>query len=430
MYFNNLKNKIINNKVKIGIIGLGYVGLPLSIKFTQKNISVVGFDIDKKLVSTLNNGKFHLKTINKIFMNNKFKKNFSATTNFSKISDVDVIIICVPTPLKKDKKPDLSFLKNTIKNIEKYLVHGQLISLESTTYPGTTRELIVNKISNKYQIGKDFFISFSPERENPGENSILFNKITKICGGFSKKCRELSKNLYLKISPVKTVSSLEAAEMTKLHENIYRTVNISLVNEMKMISEKFGLDINEIINAAKTKPFGFNAFYPGPGIGGHCIPVDPFYLVWAAKKRNVRTDFIDLSARINERISTWMLKIIKKTLKTSNKSKKKILAVGLSYKKNVDDTRESPSFKIIEKLLKANFIVKYYDPFFKKFPKQRNYKFNIKTIKFNKTNISKFDAVIILTNHDKINYELIEENAKFIFDTRGVIKKNDNVKYV
>ena len=277
MYFNNLKNKIINNKVKIGIIGLGYVGLPLSIKFTQKNISVIGFDIDKKLVSTLNNGKFHLKTINKIFMNNKFKKNFSATTNFSKISDVDVIIICVPTPLKKDKKPDLSFLKNTIKNIEKYLVHGQLISLESTTYPGTTRELIVNKISNKYQIGKDFFISFSPERENPGENSILFNKITKICAGFSKKCRELSKNLYLKISPVKTVSSLEAAEMTKLHENIYRTVNISLVNEMKMISEKFGLNINEIINAAKTKPFGFNAFYPGPGIGGHCIPVDPFF---------------------------------------------------------------------------------------------------------------------------------------------------------
>ena len=430
MYFNNLKNKIINNKVKIGIIGLGYVGLPLSIKFTQKNISVIGFDIDKKLVSTLNNGKFHLKTINKIFMNKRFKRNFSATNNFSKISNVDVIIICVPTPLKKDKKPDLSFLKKTIKNIKKYLVRGQLISLESTTYPGTTRELIVNKINNKYEVGKDFFISFSPERENPGENSILFNKITKICAGYSKKCRELSKNLYLKISPVKTVSSLEAAEMTKLHENIYRTVNISLVNEMKMISEKFGLNINEIINAAKTKPFGFNAFYPGPGIGGHCIPVDPFYLVWAAKKRNVRTDFINLSARINDRISVWMLKIIKKTLKTNKRSKKKILAVGLSYKKNVDDTRESPSFKIIEQLLKANFIVKYYDPFFKRFPKQRNYKFNIKTIKFNKTSISKFDAVIILTNHDKINYGLIEKNAKFIFDTRGVIKKNNNVKYI
>ena len=430
MYFNNLKNKIINNKVKIGIIGLGYVGLPLSIKFTQKNISVIGFDIDKKLVSTLNNGKFHLKTINKIFMNKRFKRNFSATNNFSKISNVDVIIICVPTPLKKDKKPDLSFLKKTIKNIKKYLVRGQLISLESTTYPGTTRELIVNNINNKYEVGKDFFISFSPERENPGENSILFNKITKICAGYSKKCRELSKNLYLKISPVKTVSSLEAAEMTKLHENIYRTVNISLVNEMKMISEKFGLNINEIINAAKTKPFGFNAFYPGPGIGGHCIPVDPFYLVWAAKKRNVRTDFINLSARINDRISVWMLKIIKKTLKTNKKSKKKLLVVGLSYKKNVDDTRESPSFKIIEQLLKANFIVKYYDPFFKKFPKQRNYKFNIKTIKFNKTIISKFDAVIILTNHDKINYGLIEKNAKFIFDTRGVIKKNNNVKYI
>ena len=430
MYFNNLKNKIINNKVKIGIIGLGYVGLPLSIKFTQKNISVIGFDIDKKLVSTLNKGKFHLKTINKIFMNDKFKKKFSATTNFSKISNVDIIIICVPTPLKKDKKPDLTFLKRTIENIKRYLVPGQLVSLESTTYPGTTKELIVDKLKNKYEIGKNFFISFSPERENPGENSILFNKITKICAGYTKNCREISKNLYMKISPVKTVSSLEAAEMTKLHENIYRTVNISLVNEMKIISESFGLDINEIINAAKTKPFGFNAFYPGPGIGGHCIPVDPFYLVWAAKKRNVRTDFINLSARINDRISSWILKIIKKTLKVNKKSSKNILAIGLSYKKNVDDTRESPSFKIIEKLLKSNFNVKYYDPFFKKFPKQRNYNFNIKPINFNKSNIMKFDAVIILTNHDKINYKLIEKNAKFIFDTRGVIKKGNNVKYL
>ncbi len=431
MYFINLKNKIINNKVKIGIIGLGYVGLPLSIKFTQKNISVTGFDIDKKLVSTLNRGKFHLKTIDKTFMNSKFKKNFFATNNFSKIKEVDVIIICVPTPLKKNKIPDLTFLKKTLINIKKYLVAGQLISLESTTYPGTTKELIVDKISKKFEIGKNFFVSFSPERENPGENSILFNKITKICAGYSSKCKEISKNLYLKISPVKTVSTLETAEMTKLHENIYRTVNISLVNEMKIISEKFGLNINEIINAAKTKPFGFNAFYPGPGIGGHCIPVDPFYLVWAAKKKNVRTDFINLSASINDRISNWILNIVKKTLRKKKiKTRMKILAVGLSYKKNVDDTRESPSFKIIEKLLKAKFEVKYYDPFFKKFPKQRNYKFKLNPVKLNRKNILNFDAVIILTNHDNINYKLIENNAKFIFDTRGVIKKNSNVKYL
>ncbi len=425
--FNNLKQKIINNKVSIGIIGLGYVGLPLSIKFTQKNLSVIGFDIDKKTVSTLNKGKFHLKTIDKSFFNKKFKNNFKATTDFKLIKEVDIIIICVPTPIKKNKSPDLRFLKKTIDNINKFCVSGQLISLESTTYPGTTRELIADKINKKFLLGKNFFLSFSPERENPGENSILKSNIIKICGGYSKQCKILSKLLYEKILPVKTVSNLETAEMTKLHENIYRTVNISLVNEMKMICDKFKINIHEVINAASTKPFGFNAFYPGPGIGGHCIPVDPFYLVWACKKKGVSTDFINLSANINERLSNWIVKKIKTKLKKKSNS---ILSIGLSYKKNVDDTRESPSFKIIERLIKAKFKVDYYDPFFKTFPIQRNYNFKLKPIKLNKNNISKYDAVLILTDHDSVDYKLIEKNSKLIFDTRGIIKKNKNVFYL
>ena len=430
MYFNNLKKKIINNKVTIGIIGLGYVGLPLSIKFTQKNISIIGFDIDKKLVKTVNGGRFHLKTIDKKFHNAKFKKNFIATTDFKNIRNVDVIIICVPTPLTKNKKPDLSFLKNTIKNIKNYLKPGQIISLESTTYPGTTRDLIGKQIEKKFVLGKNFFLSFSPERENPGENSILFSNITKICGGYTNNCKIIAKNIYEKILPVKTVSNLETAEMTKLHENIFRTVNISLVNEMKIICDKFNINIHDVIDGAKTKPFGFTAFYPGPGIGGHCIPVDPFYLVWACRNKNVSTDFINLSARINDKLSSWILEKIKKKLSEIKKVRKLILVIGLSYKKNVDDTRESPSFKIIEKLIENSFDVSYHDPYFKKFPKQRNYKFNLKSVNLNKKIVKKFDAVIILTDHDNIKYKLIEKEAKFVFDTRGVIKKNNNVMYL
>ncbi len=427
MNFINLKRKIINNKVTVGIIGLGYVGLPLSIKFTQKNIKVIGFDINREIVRKLSNGVFHLKTINKKFYNKKFKTHFFPSNDFSLIHKVDIIIICVPTPIKRNKKPNLSFLKNTLRNIKKYLRVGQLISLESTTYPGTTRELIANKIKKNFKLGQNFFLSFSPERENPGENSILNNKITKVCGGYSKNCREIAKKIYEKIAPIKTVSSLEIAEMTKLHENIYRTVNISLVNEMKMICDKFGINIYEVIEAAKTKPFGFNSFYPGPGIGGHCIPVDPFYLVWACEKRNVKTDFINLSARINEKLSSWILKKIKKKIGLSKDKKKSILVIGLSYKKNVDDTRESPSFVIINKLLKNGFKVAYHDPFFKSFPVQRNYDFKIKSINLNKKNISKFSAVLILTDHTKVNYDLIKKNSKLIFDTRGIVKKGENV---
>lgn len=347
MHFHNLKNKISNNKIKIGVIGLGYVGLPLSIKFVGKNLKVIGFDINETIIKSLNKGKFHLKTINKNYYNKKFKKNFEATSDFKKISEVDVIIICVPTPIKKNKEPNLSFLKNTFKNIKNHLKIGQLISLESTTYPGTTRELIVNKLKNKFKIGTEFFVSFSPERENPGENSILNSKITKICGGYTNNCNILASKIYKKITSVKPVRSLEIAEMTKLHENIFRTVNISLVNEMKIICDKFNIDINEVIDAAKTKPFGFSPFYPGPGIGGHCIPVDPFYLVYACKKINVSTDFINLSARINDKLSDWIVKKIKKVLhKKKQKSTYKILVIGLSYKKNVDDTRSLLHLKL------------------------------------------------------------------------------------
>lgn len=428
-HFFNLKKRISNNNITIGIIGLGYVGLPLSIKFTQKKIKVVGFDINSEIVSTLNSGKFHIKTIDQKFYDKKFEKYFSATTNFELISNVDVIVICVPTPIKKNKEPDLSYLKKTIKYIFDHLKPGQLISLESTTYPGTTRDLIAENIKNKFKLGSNFFLCFSPERENPGENSILHSHIVKICGGFTEKCKLIGKSLYSKITEVKTVDSLEVAEMTKLHENIYRTVNISLVNEMKIICDKFNIDINSVIDAAKTKPFGFSPFYPGPGIGGHCIPVDPFYLVWACKKKKIKTEFIDLSARINDRLSKWILKKIKKEFLKRNifKIKKSILVIGLSYKKNVDDTRESPSFKIIEQLILENFTVNYFDPFWKKFPKQRKYKFNLNYKSLNKKNIKSHDCILILTDHDNINYKLIEQNSKLIFDTRNRIKTKKNL---
>tara|TARA_A100001015_G_scaffold40493_1_gene44407 strand:- start:2209 stop:3489 length:1281 start_codon:yes stop_codon:yes gene_type:complete len=416
----NLLYKLKSNRFSIGIIGLGYVGLPLSLKFVNKKINVIGFDINSKIVKQLNlKKKLHIDTIDKKFLNKNFKEYFYATTNFEKIKYVDVIIICVPTPIKNNKVPDLSFLKNTIKSIYCHLKKDQILCLESTTYPGTTRELFGNQIKKKFQIGKEFYIGYSPERENPGKNSILEKKIPKVCSGYTSNCLKMIKILYEKILPVKTVKSLEIAEMTKLHENIYRTINISYVNEMKMICHAFNLDIYDVISAAKTKPFGFNAFYPGPGIGGHCIPVDPFYLVWACKKKRIKTEFINLSGRINDKLAPWILKKIKSKL---NEDQKKCLLIGLSYKKNIGDTRESPSFKIADLLLKSKFKVDYHDPYLKSFPKQRSFNFRLAYKSLNRKNIRKYDFIIILTDHDNINYELLKSNSNIIFDTRGRIK--------
>ncbi|MDA9996073.1 nucleotide sugar dehydrogenase [Candidatus Pelagibacter sp.] len=424
-----LKNKIKKNKEIIGIFGLGYVGLPLALNFAKKKIKVYGFDIDKKKIKTIQENKSYLSHINSKEILDGKKNGFIVTADYSYVKNLDVIIICVPTPLTKNKKPDLSYIKSTLYSILPHLKEQQLISLESTTYPGTTNEIILPILENKgFVIGKNFFLSFSPERLDPGIKSISFNKIPKITGGITKNCLELSSKIYQKVhKKIVKVSNTQTAEATKLLENVYRAVNIGLVNELKMLTDKLNINIYEIIKAASTKPFGYTPFYPGPGLGGHCIPVDPYYLSWKADQVGINTKFIKLAGEINSRIPNIIVKKIKKILKGSQSKNQKILVLGVAYKKNVNDLRESPGIKIIDLLMKNKFNVSYSDPLIPKIPILRNYNFKLKSIKINSNSLKKFDLTIITTDHDKFNYELIYKFSQLIFDTRGVFsgdKKN------
>lgn len=413
------------NKFKTGIIGLGYVGLPRALQFCKKGINVCGLDIDEEKINQLNNGKSYLTNIKsmdiKKYINNK---KFFPTNNFSYISELDNIIICLPTPLNKKNKPDLSYIKNTLKKISKYLKSNQMICLESTSYPGTTFEVFVKPLSKKFDIGKNFFISFSPERNDPGLK-IDIDTIPKILSGYSKKCLFKSTQLYKKIfKKLVIVESLEIAEMTKIYENVFRAVNIGFVNEMKKICNKMNIDINKVIDAAKSKPFGFMPFYPGPGLGGHCIPIDPFYLSWKANKLGIQTKFIEISGKINQSMPKWIVNKIHyfyfKNKKKLNFKNKKILILGISYKKNINDMRESPALELINILLKHNARVEFYDPFFKNIPITRKYDFSkIKNTKITNNNLKKFDGVILVTDHDNINYKKIINYSKVIFDTRN-----------
>ena len=414
-YKTELLSKIKSNKAKIGIIGLGYVGLPLACSFANKKISVVGFDVDKKKIENINSNISYIKHISNSIIKN-CSKNLIATFNFKIINQVDVIILCLPTPVKKNLIPDLSYITSTLKNVKKYLKQGQILILESSTYPGSTKEIILPYLK-KFKVGKNFFLAYSPEREDPNNQKYRIKNIPKICSGYSKNCLTISKKLYEKIiDKVVSVSNLETAEFTKLYENIYRSVNIGLVNELKIISNKLNLDIYEIINAAKTKPFGFQAFYPGPGVGGHCIPVDPYYLSWVAKKNKIKLNLIHHAGKINSQMPSW---IIKKTLR--EKKIKNALIVGVAYKKDLDDTRESPAIEFIKILQKRKIFVNYYDPIVKEL-KSRNLDDKLKSVKLNKKTISNYDCVFITTDHSKINYELIKKNANLIIDTRNVYK--------
>ena len=414
-YKTELLSKIKSNKAKIGIIGLGYVGLPLACSFANKKISVVGFDVDKKKIENINSNISYIKHISNSIIKN-CSKNLIATFNFKIINQVDVIILCLPTPVKKNLIPDLSYITSTLKNVKKYLKQGQILILESSTYPGSTKEIILPYLK-KFKVGKNFFLAYSPEREDPNNQKYRIKNIPKICSGYSKNCLTISKKLYEKIiDKVVSVSNLETAEFTKLYENIYRSVNIGLVNELKIISNKLNLDIYEIINAAKTKPFGFQAFYPGPGVGGHCIPVDPYYLSWVAKKNKIKTNLIHHAGKINSQMPSW---IINKTLK--EKKIKNALIVGVAYKKDLDDTRESPAIKFLNILKKKRVSVSYYDPIVKEL-KSRNFDYKLKSVKLNKKTIANYDCVFITTDHSKINYELIKKNANLIIDTRNVYK--------
>ena len=431
--YNRIKNKFECNNFTVGVIGLGYVGLPLALSFCEKKINVIGFDINQKYLNKLSNGESYIHHIDSERISKAINKRYlKPTCNFNEISNVDAILICVPTPLNKHKEPDLGFIKSTLNSIVENLKEGQLLILESTTYPGTTDELIKPFIENRgLKVGKDFFLAYSPEREDPGNTEFTISEIPKILGGCTPNCSSLGEILYKKIiTNIVVLSSTKAAEMTKLLENIYRAVNIGLINELKLLSDSLEIDIYEIIKAASTKPFGFEAFYPGPGIGGHCIPIDPFYLSWKAKEYGINLKFIELAGEINSSMPNHILSKITTHLNSIRKSIKnsKILVLGLSYKKNIDDLRESPSLKIIELLLNSGALVKYNDPFFTELPSLRNFDYEIENVEINETNLRGFDCVILCTDHDNFDYELIKNNSKFLLDTRGKFKLQKNIQ--
>ena len=423
----NLLKKIRENKAVIGVIGLGYVGLPLSLRFSEVGNSVIGFDIDNSKVEMLNNGESYIEHISNARVDISLKNGFKSTSDFSLISEVDAIIICVPTPLNKHREPDLSFIISTVKSITPHLRKGQIVSLESTTYPGTTEEELLPRIqSTGLRVGIDLFLVYSPEREDPGNPDFETHTISKVVGGYTPACLEVGKALYEQaINEIVTVSSTKAAEMTKLLENIYRAVNIGLVNEMKIVADKMDIDIHEVIRAASSKPFGFTPFYPGPGLGGHCIPIDPFYLTWKAREYDINTRFIELAGEVNSNMPYWVLNKVVDSLNDYGKSLKeaKILILGIAYKKNVDDMRESPAVKLMELLSQKGAKIEYSDPFIPVFPAIRKYFFDLSSVNLTSNNIAKYDLLLLVTNHDNFDYSLIQKHAKIIIDTRGVYSK-------
>ena len=416
----HLITKIKKKDITIGIVGLGYVGLPLALRFSEVGFNVIGYDKDKQKTLKLKKNKSYIKSISDKELE---KKNFTPTSNLKKLSTSDAIIICLPTPLRKNSKvPDMTYIKNFASSIKTFLRENHIIILESTTYPGTTREFFLPVLENcGFRPGEDVFLIYSPEREDPGNKKYKIKNIPKIVSGYSYNCKKIGSLIYGKVAK-KTVEvkSLEHAEMVKLYENIYRSINIGLANEMKIVCEKMSLNIFEVIKAASTKPFGFSPFYPGPGYGGHCIPIDPFYLSWKSQQFGYKPKFIELSAKINNSMPSYIKKNIKKILKEDKKKLFKILILGIAYKKNVDDLRESPAVQLINILHEEkNLQIYFYDPFIKKID-SRNKKFkdiNYFNLKYNKLN--KFDLVAILTDHDILDYKKIFKYSKIILDCRG-----------
>ncbi len=410
----------------IGIVGLGYVGLPLSLGFSNKGYKVIGFDIDQSKIDQLSSGKTYIKHIPDSAIQGMLDNGFEATVDFSKASEVDALILCVPTPLDQHREPDLSFVLDTMNSLLPYIRKGQVVSLESTTYPGTTDEELRPRIESMgLNVGEDIFLVYSPEREDPGNKNFTTQTIPKVCGGDTKACQEVGVALYAKvIDKVVPVSSTRTAEMTKLLENIHRAVNIGLVNEMKIVADKMGIDIYEVIDAAATKPFGFVPYYPGPGLGGHCIPIDPFYLTWKAREYGINTRFIELAGEVNNNMPEWVVGKIVQGLNDYKKSinGSRILMLGIAYKKNVDDMRESPSVEIMQLMKDAGAEVEYSDTYVPVFPKMRRYSFNLKSIALDAEQIQQYDCIVVGANHDDFDYSLILDNAKLIVDTRGVYR--------
>jgi UDP-N-acetyl-D-glucosamine dehydrogenase len=436
-------NKIADKSIVVGIIGLGYVGLPLGLEFANKNFKVIGFDLDESKIKFLSKGKSYIKHISSDRIKKFFvdKKNFTVTSDFSHLPEADAIIICVPTPLNEHREPDMSFIENTANMVQKYLRKGQLVSLESTTYPGTTDEILLPLFENApkvqsgstvpLKVGKDFFLAFSPEREDPNNANYNTSTIPKVVGGVTPNCLKVAQALYNQII-VKTVpvSSTRAAEATKILENVYRSVNIALMNELKMVFDRMGINIWEVIEAATTKPFGYHPFYPGPGLGGHCIPIDPFYLTWKAREFEINTKFIELAGEINTYQPFY---VVERSMEALNNHKKalngaKVLILGASYKKDIDDMRESPSLKLIELYREKGAEVDYNDPYIPKLPKTRKYNYDISSVDLTKENLKKYDLVVLSTDHTDYNYKLIADNSKLIIDTRNAFGKRGFVQ--
>ncbi len=422
-----LKSKLDDRTAVIGIIGLGYVGLPLAICYSNIGYKVVGFDIDNSKIDSINEGKTYIKHIPSSELIKLKENGFEGTTDFSSISEIDAIIICVPTPLNKYREPDLSFVTGTIDSFAPYLRQGQIVSLESTTYPGTTEEELLPRIEAKgFTVGEDIYLVYSPEREDPGNAKYTTRTIPKVCGGHTSNCSEIGQALYGQaIDTVVSVSSTKVAEFTKILENIHRAVNIGLVNEMKIVADKMDVDIHEVIEAAATKPFGFTPYYPGPGLGGHCIPIDPFYLTWKAREYGINTRFIELAGEINTAMPMWVVSKVAEALNIQQKaiSGSKILVLGISYKKNIDDMRESPSVELMQLLQDRGAIVEYSDPHVPSFPKMRKYTFELSSIEISAENLKAYDCVLIATDHDAFDYEMIQENSSIVVDTRGRYQK-------
>lgn len=427
----SLLQRINNKEAVIGVFGLGYVGLPLALCFTEAGFKVIGFDSDPAKPKRLSEGQTYLKHIEARRIKAAIESTFSATTDYAQAKQLDAIIICVPTPLNKYREPDLSYVSNTVSQLLPHLKAQQILSLESTTYPGTTEELVRPLIESKgFIIGQDYFLVYSPEREDPGNTNYTTQTIPKVCGGETPTCLNAGVKLYESIiDTVVPVSSTKTAEMTKLLENIYRAVNIGLVNEMKIVADKMGINIHEVIDAAATKPFGFTKFTPGPGLGGHCIPIDPFYLTWKAREYGIHTRFIELAGEVNRAMPEWVVQKTADALNEHGKAVKgsKILILGLAYKKNVSDSREAPAFEIIAKLKAKGATVDYSDPHVPEFPKKRDYNFNMQSVEISKTNLGTYDCTILVTDHDDFDFEEITNYSKLIIDTRNRLANADHV---
>ncbi|SDX00490.1 UDP-N-acetyl-D-glucosamine dehydrogenase [Ruegeria halocynthiae] len=425
-----LLQKLSEKRAVIGIVGLGYVGQPLALRYTEIGYRVIGFDLDAEKVQELNSGYSSIEHIDDARIAEAGRNGFEATTDFSRIAETDGIMLCVPTPLNKYREPDLSFVTDTCDQIADHLRSGQVVALESTTYPGTTKEEVLPRLErNGLKVGEDIFAVYSPEREDPANPEFTTNTIPKVVGGHTDACLKAGIALYEHaIDSLVPVSSTETAEMTKLLENIHRAVNIGLVNEMKIVADRMGIDIFEVIDAAATKPFGFTPYYPGPGLGGHCIPIDPFYLTWKAREYGINTRFIELAGEVNTAMPEYVFGKLATSLNERCKAVRgsKIMVLGIAYKKNVDDMRESPSVTLMELIRDNGGELCYSDPHVPEFPTMREHFFELSSVALTPEVLAEQDAVVLATNHDAFDYDLIKKHAKLLIDTRGKYRTSEN----